>query len=123
VPFAALSARETPRSKAPASSKVSLSKAPRNEASASPKVPPSEAPYSEEPARITISLSEVPLSLAPRSEASASSVAPLSETPTPRGAILLSCLVQKGEDIVCLSGTSKVYTAAQVVDDGSETRL
>jgi hypothetical protein len=30
----------------------------------------------------------------------------------------LSCLVQKGEGIVCLGGTRKAYTAAQVVDDG-----
>jgi hypothetical protein len=49
-------------------------------------------------------LSEVPLSLAPRSEASASNGVPLSETPA--GAIYLSCLVQEGEEIVCLGGTS-----------------
>jgi hypothetical protein len=30
----------------------------------------------------------------------------------------LSCLVQKGEGIVCLGGTSKAYTVAQLVDDG-----
>jgi hypothetical protein len=66
-------------------------------------------------------LSEVPPSLAPRSEASAISGVPFSETPTPRGNILLSCLVQEGEDIVLLGVTSTAYTAAQVKDDGSET--
>jgi hypothetical protein len=44
----------------------------------------------------------------------------LSEKPTPRGTILLSCLVQECEDFVCLDGTSKALTAAKVVDDGSK---
>jgi hypothetical protein len=46
---------------------------------------------------------------------------PLSKAPTTRGAIfLLSCVVQEGEVIVSLGGTSKVFTAEQVVDGGSE---
>jgi hypothetical protein len=33
---------------------------------------------------------------------------------------LMSCLVQAGQYIVCLGGTSKSHEVAQVVDDGSE---
>jgi hypothetical protein len=51
-------------------------------------------------------LSEVPLSLTPRSDASASNGMPLIETPTPRGKILLSCLVLEGEDIICMGVTA-----------------
>jgi hypothetical protein len=68
---------------ASASSKAPLSKTPRR-----------KTPFSEAAASIKMPLSEVPLCLVPRSEAPASSGVPLSETPTPRGTILLSCLVQ-----------------------------
>jgi hypothetical protein len=50
--------------------------------------------------------------------ASASSGALLSETLTPRGTTFPSCLVLEGDGIVCLGGTGKAYTVAQVVDDG-----
>jgi hypothetical protein len=63
-------------------------------------VPPSEAPCIEAPANMKMPLCEVPLSLASCSEDSASSEVPLSETLTPRGKILLSCLVQEGEEIL-----------------------
>jgi hypothetical protein len=45
-------------------------------------------------------ISEAPLSEAPRSEASSGSGALLSEMPTPRGAILLFCLVQEGHRVL-----------------------
>jgi hypothetical protein len=32
----------------------------------------------------------------------------------------MSCFVLEDLSIVCLSGTSKAYTVAQVLDDGSE---
>jgi hypothetical protein len=74
---------------------------------ASPKVPPSETSCSEASASTKMPLSEVLLSLVPRSEASASSGVPLSEVPTPRGTTLLSCLVQEGEEIVCVIGRNE----------------
>jgi hypothetical protein len=61
-----------------------------------------------------MALNEVPLSQASRSEASANCGVLLSETPAPRGATLLSCLVQEGKDIVCLGGTSEAQRAAEV---------
>jgi hypothetical protein len=47
---------------------------------------------------------------------------PLSKTPTPRGTILLSCLVKEGEGIECSDGTSKAFAVAQVEDGGSGLR-
>jgi hypothetical protein len=53
-------------------------------------------------------------SLRVRRELTVSLVLTSSQTLSPP----VSCLVQKGEDIVYLGGTSKAYTVAQEVDDG-----
>jgi hypothetical protein len=40
-----------------------------------------------------------------------------------RGATLLSCLVQEGEELLCLGGMSNPCTAAQVVGNGREASV